>query len=36
MPSAFALGTQVPAGAIMDLASARDIKMLDQSSSLTG
>ncbi|MBI1203560.1 MAG: TAXI family TRAP transporter solute-binding subunit [Rhodopseudomonas sp.] len=32
----FALGTQVPAGAIMDLASARDIKMLDQSSSYAG
>ncbi|HEU4661953.1 MAG TPA: TAXI family TRAP transporter solute-binding subunit [Pseudolabrys sp.] len=30
---AFGLGTQVPAGAIMDLAAARDIKMLDQSSS---
>jgi uncharacterized protein len=30
---AFGLGTQVPAGAIMDLASARDIKLLDQSSS---
>jgi len=32
----FALGTQVPAGAIMDLASARDIKILDQSSSFDG
>ena len=31
--AAFGLGTQVPAGAIMDLASARPIKMLDQSSS---
>lgn len=30
---AFGLGTQVPAGAIMDLASARPIKLLDQSSS---
>jgi uncharacterized protein len=30
---AFGLGTQVPAGAIMDLASARDVKLLDQSSS---
>jgi uncharacterized protein len=30
---AFGLGTQVPAGAIMDLASARKIKLLDQSSS---
>lgn len=33
---AFGLGTQVPAGAIMDLAAARDIKMLDQSSSFAG
>ena len=33
---AFGLGTQVPAGAIMDLAAARDIKMLDQSSSYEG
>ncbi|MDI1343326.1 MAG: TAXI family TRAP transporter solute-binding subunit, partial [Pseudolabrys sp.] len=33
---AFALGTQVPAGAIMDLAAARDIKLLDQSSSFDG
>jgi TRAP transporter TAXI family solute receptor len=33
---AFGLGTQVPAGAIMDLAAARDIKMLDQSSSFEG
>ncbi len=31
---AFGLNTQVPAGAIMDLAAARDIKFLDQSSSL--
>ena len=31
---AFGLNTQVPAGAIMDLAAARDIKLLDQSSSL--
>jgi TRAP transporter TAXI family solute receptor len=30
---AFGLGTQVPAGAVMDLASARPIKLLDQSSS---
>ena len=30
---AFGLGTQVPAGAVMDLASARDIKLIDQSSS---
>jgi TRAP transporter TAXI family solute receptor len=33
---AFGLGTQVPAGAIMDLASARPIKLLDQSSSYEG
>jgi TRAP transporter TAXI family solute receptor len=33
---AFGLGTQVPAGAIMDLAASRDIKMLDQSSSFEG
>ena len=33
---AFGLGTQVPAGAIMDLASGRDIKLLDQSSSFAG
>jgi TRAP transporter TAXI family solute receptor len=31
---AFGLNTQVPAGAIMDLAAARDIRLLDQSSSL--
>jgi TRAP transporter TAXI family solute receptor len=31
---AFGLNTQVPAGAVMDLAAARDIKLLDQSSSL--
>ncbi|MGB3274141.1 MAG: TAXI family TRAP transporter solute-binding subunit [Xanthobacteraceae bacterium] len=30
---AFALGTQIPAGSIMDLAAARDIKMIDQSDS---
>lgn len=30
---AFGLGTQIPAGSIMDLAAARDIKMLDQSDS---
>ncbi len=30
---AFGLGTQVPAGAIMDLAASRPIKLLDQSSS---
>jgi uncharacterized protein len=29
---AFGLTTQIPAGAIMDLAAARDIKLLDQSS----
>jgi TRAP transporter TAXI family solute receptor len=33
---AFALGTQVPAGAVMDLASARPIRLLDQSSSFAG
>ena len=33
---AFGLGTQVPAGAIMDLAAARPIKLLDQSSSFAG
>ena len=33
---AFALGTQIPAGAIMDLAAARDIKLLDQSASYAG
>ena len=33
---AFGLGTPVPAGAIMDLASARPIKLLDQSSSFAG
>ena len=33
---AFGLGTQVPAGAVMDLASARPIKLLDQSSSFAG
>ena len=33
---AFGLGTQVPAGAIMDLASARPIKLLDQASSFAG
>jgi TRAP transporter TAXI family solute receptor len=30
---AFGLNTQVPAGAIMDLAAARDIKLLDQADS---
>jgi TRAP transporter TAXI family solute receptor len=30
---AFGLNTAVPAGAIMDLAAARDIRLLDQSSS---
>jgi TRAP transporter TAXI family solute receptor len=30
---AFSLGTQIPAGSIMDLAAARDIKVLDQSES---
>lgn len=31
---AFALGTQIPAGAVMDLAAARDVRLIDQSSSL--
>jgi TRAP transporter TAXI family solute receptor len=31
---AFGLTTQVPAGAVMDLAAAREIKLLDQSDSL--
>jgi TRAP transporter TAXI family solute receptor len=31
---AFGLSTQVPAGAVMDLASARDIKLIDQSDSI--
>jgi TRAP transporter TAXI family solute receptor len=31
---AFGLSTQVPAGAVMDLASARDIKLIDQSESI--
>jgi TRAP transporter TAXI family solute receptor len=31
--AAFGLGTQIPAGSIMDLAAARDIKMIDQSDS---
>lgn len=34
--AAFGLGTQIPAGAIMDLAAARDIKMIDQSDSFDG
>ena len=33
---AFGLGTQIPAGSIMDLAAARDIKMVDQSDSIAG
>ncbi|MBI3452038.1 MAG: TAXI family TRAP transporter solute-binding subunit [Rhodospirillales bacterium] len=33
---AFSLGTTVPAGAIMDLAAGRDIKLLDLSSNLDG
>ena len=33
---AFSLGTAAPAGAIMDLASARDIKVLDLSGDLAG
>ena len=31
---AFTLGTTIPSGAVMDLASARDIKLLDLSDSL--
>ena len=31
---AFGLTTQIPAGAVMDLAAARDIKLLDQSDSI--
>lgn len=31
---AFGLTTQVPAGAVMDLASARDIKLIDQSDTI--
>ena len=34
--AAFGLGTQIPAGSIMDLAAARDIKMIDQSDSYDG
>ncbi len=34
--AAFGLGTQIPAGSIMDLAAARDIKMIDQSDSYEG
>lgn len=33
---AFGLGTAIPAGSIMDLASARDIKLMDLSDSLEG
>ena len=33
---AFGLGTAIPAGAVMDLAAARDIELLDLSSSLAG
>lgn len=33
---AFGLGTAIPAGAVMDLASARDIKLVDLSSSHAG
>lgn len=32
---AFTLGTAIPSGAVMDLASARDVKLLDLSDSLT-
>jgi uncharacterized protein len=34
--AAFTLGTTIPAGAVMDLASARDIKLLDLSDQLDG
>lgn len=34
--SAFSLGTAIPAGSIMDLASSRDIKLLDLSADLDG
>lgn len=33
---AFSLGTAIPSGAVMDLASARDIKLLDLSADLDG
>ncbi len=33
---AFTLGTAIPSGAVMDLASARDIKLLDLSADLDG
>ncbi|MGE3145179.1 MAG: TAXI family TRAP transporter solute-binding subunit [Pseudorhodoplanes sp.] len=33
---AFGLGTAIPSGAVMDLAAARDIKLLDLSGSLDG
>lgn len=33
---AFGLGTTVPAGSIMDLAAARDVKLIDQSDSIAG
>ena len=31
---AFGLTTQIPAGAVMDLASAREIKLIDQADSI--
>jgi len=34
--AAFSLGTQVPAGAIMDLAASNPIKLIDQASSYAG
>jgi TRAP transporter TAXI family solute receptor len=34
--TAFGLGTQIPAGSIMDLAAARDITMIDQADSYQG
>lgn len=33
---AFSLGTAIPSGAVMDLASARDVKLLDLSADLDG
>lgn len=33
---AFSLGTAIPSGAVMDLASARDVKLLDLSADLEG
>lgn len=33
---AFSLGTAIPAGSVLDLATARDVKLMDLSSSLAG